>query len=240
MLKKEGWIVVRLWEKDIKQDLDKSLNPLKIYLMGLTDPLPWVIDRRAETILDLGCGQGKPMEMIKLRMKISRSVGVDLFEPYIAYGKANKIHDEYIQKDIRKVKFPPKSFDVVIASHVLEHMDEGQAWKVLTNMERWAKRQVIIATPIGAHYHPLEDGNIWQLHKSSFTPDEFEKKGYKIKKYGWKWLLGDYGIVHTIQNDIIRKILYSFNLAVAPIYYFFQSSCDYIFYAYKDMGYDKK
>lgn len=28
MLKKEGWIVVRLWEKDIKQDLDKSLKKI--------------------------------------------------------------------------------------------------------------------------------------------------------------------------------------------------------------------
>ncbi|MEK7616868.1 MAG: glycosyltransferase [Patescibacteria group bacterium] len=216
--------------------LDKKLDPLKIYLMGMTDPLPWVIDHSAKSILDLGCGQGKPMEMIKLRMKISHSVGVDLFEPYIAYGKANKIHDEYIQKDIRKVKFPPKSFDVVIASHVLEHMDEKDAWKVLENMERIAKIQVIIATPIGEHYHPAEDGNIWQLHKSAFTPDEFKKRGYKIKKYGWKWLLGDQGIVHKIDSDIIRKFFYALNIAATPIYYLFPPLCDYTFIAYKDVS----
>ena len=124
----------------IYEDLDKRLDPVKMFMMALTDPLPWIVDRSAKTILDLGCGQGKPMEMVKLRMKVSRSVGVDLFKPYIDYGKSNKIHDEYILKDIRKVNFPAKSFDVVMASHVLEHLSEKDAWKVLENMERMAKK----------------------------------------------------------------------------------------------------
>lgn len=217
------------------ENLDKRLDPLKLYLMALTDPLPWIVDRSAKTILDLGCGQGKPMEMIKLRMKVKFSVGVDLFKPYIDQARKKKIHNEYVIKDIRKVNFKNKSFDVVMASHVLEHMNEKDAWKVLENMERMAKKQVIIGTPIGAHYHPAEDGNIWQLHKSFFAPDEFEKRGYKIKKYGWKWLLGDKGIVHKTNNDVFRKILYVFNIAATPIYYLFQPLCDYVFVAYKKM-----
>lgn len=216
-------------------ELDKKLYPTKIYLMAITDPLPWVVDRSAKSILDLGCGQGKPMEMVKLRMSVTKSVGVDLFKPYIEYAKSHKFHDEYLMKDIRKVNFKDKSFDVVMASHVLEHMPEDDAWKVLKNMERMAKKQVIIATPIGEHYHPAEDGNIWQLHKSAFTPEEFEKRGYKIKKYGWKWLLGDKGIVHKVQNDFVRKLFYTLNILATPIYYIFQSTCDYVFVAYKDM-----
>lgn len=216
--------------------LDKKLEPLKLYLMAVTDPLPWVIDRSSKTILDLGCGQGKPMELVKLRMKVAKSVGVDLFKPYVLYGKSHKIHDRYMIKDIRKVNFPAKSFDVVMASHVLEHMSEKDAWKVLGNMERMASKQVVIATPIGEHYHPAEDGNIWQLHKSAFTPDKFEKKGYKIKRYGWKWLLGDQGIVHKTNSDIIRKLFYLLNILMTPIYYGFQPFCDYTFVAYKDMS----
>lgn len=226
----------RLFIDKIYYNLDKKLDPVKIYLMALTDPLPWVVDRSAKTILDLGCGQGKPMEMIKLRMKVRHSVGVDLFKPYIEYGKAHKIHDEYLTEDVRKVNFPARSFDIVLASHVLEHMDEKDAWKVLENMERMAKKQVIVGTPIGEHYHPAEDGNIWQLHKSAFTPEEFEKRGYKIKKYGWKWLLGDQGIVHKINSDILRKFFYALNIAATPIYFLFQELCDYTFVAYKDLN----
>lgn len=221
------------------QDFDKKLEGFKMLLLAWTDPITWVLDPRIETVLDLGCGQGKPMEFIKYRIKIKKSVGVDLFEPYIQEAEQKKIHDQYLIADIRKVKFPPKSFDLVVASHVLEHMSRKDAWKVLENMERMAKKQVIAVTPIGEHYHQLEDGNIWQLHKSAFNPKDFEDRGYKIKKYGWKWLLGDHGIVHTIKIDIVRKILYTLNILATPIYYYLQSGCDYIFVAYKDLKDDQ-
>lgn len=223
----------------IYQNTDKKLEGFKILLLGWTDPITWILDSDIKTVLDLGCGQGKPMEFINRRLKIKKSVGVDLFEPYIEEAKQKKIHDQYLITDIRKVNFPDKSFDLVMASHVLEHMSRKDAWKVLENMERMAKKQVIMVTPIGEHYHQIEDGNIWQLHVSAFTPNDFEERGYAIKKYGWKWLLGDHGIVHTIKNDLIRKLLYTFNILVTPIYYYFQGSCDYIFVAHKNFNHDK-
>lgn len=220
-------------------DFDKRLENFKMLLLAWTDPITWVLNPDIKTVLDLGCGQGKPMEFINKRLQVKKSVGVDLFEPYIKEAKQKKIHSEYLVKDVRKVKFAPKSFDLVMASHVLEHLKEKDAWKVLENMERMAKRQVIVVTPIGEHYHQLEDGNIWQLHLSHFTPIDFINRGYQIKKYGWKWLLGDYGIVHTIKNDLIRKLLYTFNILITPIYYYFQGSCDYIFVAYRNFNNDK-
>jgi GT2 family glycosyltransferase/ubiquinone/menaquinone biosynthesis C-methylase UbiE len=218
---------------------DRDLMPFKMFLLAWTDPIPFVIDKSAKTILDLACGEGKPMILIKLRMPIERAVGVDLFEPYIEQARKEKIHDEYILKDIRKVTFPARSFDIVLASHVLEHMPKKEAWKVLANMERMAKKQVVMATPIGEHYHPAVDGNELQIHLSHFEPADFEKKGYKVTKYGWKWLLGENGIVHRTQNDIFRKILFTFNILVTPIYYLFQGTCDYVFVAYKDVSKNK-
>lgn len=218
---------------DSYKKFDRNMYPFKLALMAWTDPLLFVIDKSGRTILDLACGQGKPMQMIKARMKVEKAVGVDLFEPYIKQAKKEQIHDQYVIQDIRKVNFKPKSFDIVLASHVLEHLKVEDAWKVLENMERMAKKQVIIATPIGEHYHPAEDGNILQLHVSAFTPEDFIDRGYKIKKYGWKWLLGDHGLVHSVKNDILRKFLYGFNILMTPVYYLFQSSCDYVFVAYK-------
>jgi GT2 family glycosyltransferase/SAM-dependent methyltransferase len=215
---------------------DKDLLDFKMWLLAWTDPLPWVIDKKTETILDLACGQGKPMEMIKIRMPIKKAVGVDLFEPYIKEAREKKIHDEYVLKDIRKIDYKDNSFDVVIASHVLEHMPEKDAWKLLAKMEKIAKKQVIIATPIGEMYHPPVDSNELQLHHCHFYPKDYEKRGYKTVKYGWRWLLGDEGIVHKVRNDFIRKILYTFNILATPIYYGIQPLCDYTFVAYKDVS----
>lgn len=214
--------------------VDEKLYPLKMILMAWTDPITWIINSKAKTILDLGCGQGEPMELIKYRMRVEKTIGVDLFEPYIKEARERQIHDKYILKDIRKLKFKSNAFDIVLASHVLEHLSKKDALNLLKSMEKWAKMQVIVATPIGEHYHPAEDGNILQLHVSAFLPEDFQKRGYKIKKYGWKWLLGDHGVVHTVKNDIIRKILYALNIIITPIYYSFQDSCDYVFVAWKD------
>ena len=227
-----------VFSKTYKKADDKLLS-FKYFLMAWTDPLLWAIDKKGSTILDLGCGQGKPMILIKMRMKVKKSVGVDLFTPYLKEAKERKIHEEYIVSDIRKIEFKPKSFDIVLASHVLEHMPKRDAIKVLKKMEKIAKRQVIIATPIGEMYHPAVDENIHQLHKSAFYPEEFKKRGYKIYRYGWRWLLGDVGIVHKIQNDIVRKILYTFNILATPLYYLFPNICDYTFVAYKDMRTNK-
>jgi GT2 family glycosyltransferase/SAM-dependent methyltransferase len=224
------------WVRNYYRSYDKKIGPFKMYLSAWSDPLPWVADKSAKTILDLACGQGNPMVFLKYRMNFEKSVGVDLFEPYIEEARKAKIHDKYIISDIRTVKFPPKSFDIVLASHVVEHMPKKEAWQVVENMEKIAKKQVIIATPIGEHYHPAVDGNELQIHKSHFMPEEFEKRGYKVLKYGWSWILGDAGLVHKVKSDILRKIIFTLNLFLTPVYFIFQGTSDYIFVAYKNMS----
>lgn len=221
---------------DFYKKFDERLYPAKMSLVAWTDPLPKIIDTSGKSILDLGCGQGKPMELIKSKMKVKKSIGVDLFEPYIEEARKRQIHDSYILADIRKISFPTKSFDIVIASHVLEHMKRYEAWKIVSRMEKIARKQVIMAAPIGEHYHPVADGNIYQIHKSAFLPEDFTKRGYKIEKYGWKWLLGYHGLVDRVGNDLLRKLLYVFNFLMTPIYRLYQPTCDYIFVAYKDLS----
>jgi len=68
-----------------------------------------------------------------------------------------------------------------------------------------------------------------------FYPNEFEKKGYKILKYGRKSLLGEGGLVHVYRNDILRKVLYTINILLTPLYYYVQDFSDYVFVAYKDV-----
>lgn len=205
---------------------------LLLFGMSLQEPVCWIIDREAKTVLDVGSGPGLPMELLKVGHKFDKTVGVDLFKPYISETKKKKIHDNYVLQDIRKLDFPDKSFDVVMALQVLEHLEKKEAWKLVAKMEKIAKRQVILATPIGYMHHPHTDNNPHQEHKSAFQPEDFEKKGYKVFKFGRKEILGEHGIVHT-KNSFLRKFYFIINFIMTPIFIFFQPFSNYHVYAYK-------
>lgn len=123
---------------------DNYINPIKIFFLSLEDPVCWIIDKSAKSILDVGCGQGFPMKMIKVRMKVDKSVGVDLFKPYIKIGKQLKIHDQYIISDVRRLRAKNKSYDIVLALQIIEHLRKREAWKVVRKMEKIAKKQIIV------------------------------------------------------------------------------------------------
>lgn len=222
--------------KELYFKFDDYINPLKIFLLSLEDPVCWIIEKSAQSILDVGCGQGFPMRMIKKRMEVKKSVGVDLFKPYIEIGKKLKIHNQYIISDVRKLKFTNRSFDVVLALQILEHLKKKDAWKVVEKIEKIAKKQIIIATPIGKMYHPMVDNNKLQLHISAFYPEEFEKRGYKIIRFGRKELLGENGVVHKLDNDLFRKAVYGFSYLINVCLYFFQPMANYYFVAHKRLN----
>lgn len=223
----------------IYNKIDKSLFPVKLWLDSLVDPVCKTIDRSAESILDVGCGQGYPMRLIRIVMDPKYVVGVDLFEKYIRQAKKAKLHNKYVISDIRKMKFPAKSFDVVIASHVIEHLPIKDTNKFIKDLERIAKKQVIIATPIGEMYHPPVDGNKLQLHLSHFFPKDFKKLGYRTLKYGRQSLLGETGLVHRVKFDLVKKFLFFVNILISPLYYWDQSFADYVFVAYKKINVKK-
>lgn len=219
--------------KDIYYKFDNFINPFKIFILSWEDPVCWIIDKTAVSILDVGCGQGFPMRMIKSRMRVIKSMGVDLFNPYIEEGKRLKVHDKYTKVDVRKIKFQNRSFDVVLALQIIEHLNKKDAWKLVEKIEKIARKQVIITTPIGKTYHPAVDNNKLQLHKSGFFPKEFEIRGYKIIKFSRKEILGEKGLVHRIDNDIFRKIIYSLSCLLNILLYLFQPLANYYFVAYK-------
>ncbi len=208
-------------------------NALKVRFIAWGDPVCKIIDRSAVSILDVGCGEGDPMRLIRAIMKPKYCVGVDLFEKSIKKAKKDKLHDRYLICDVRKMRFPRKSFDVVLASHVIEHLPKKDTRNFIKSLEKIAKKQVIIATPIGEMYHPPVDGNKLQLHLSAFYPDDLKSLGYETINYGRKSVLGENGLVHRTKSDFLKKIIYFVNILVSPMYYINDRFADYIFVAYK-------
>jgi len=169
--------------------LDRAVFPHEFY--------PRLLDRLvgdAETLLDVGCGSASPVYLATRRMK--HSVGLDGFAPSIERSRAAGIHAKYVQGDVLHVAdlFRNRSFDVVVCSDVIEHVSKDDGFWLMGQMERVARKRVIIATPNG--FVPQDgsyDGNKLQEHVSGWFPWDFEGRGYTVRGFGgWKPLKGPY------------------------------------------------
>lgn len=152
------------------------------------------------TVLDLGCGSDSPLKYCKVRY----SVGVDAFETYINDSKKRRIHSKYILGDIAKLQFRPKCFDAVIMIGVLEHLNKSTGKLLLSIAEKWAIKKIIVSCPNGFLPQKTIDGNLYQQHKSGWTVDEMELRGYKVYGMtGIKFLRRENSSKETKQKDDI-------------------------------------
>lgn len=147
------------------------------------------------SVLDVGCGNNSPIAKVK---KNFYSLGIDVFKPSIQKSKKAKIHDEYRMGNILKIDrfFKPKSFDAVIALDVVEHFEKKEGLKLIRDMEKVARKKIIVFTPYGfTVQHPC-DGNPFQAHKSGWSIEEFKKLGYKVHGMrGFRWIRGEYATI---------------------------------------------
>jgi ubiquinone/menaquinone biosynthesis C-methylase UbiE len=134
-----------------------------------------------KNVLDLGCGERSPLFLIKNDpdFKDLYSVGVDIFSPYILKNLAeNKIHSEYINKNIFEIDFPENSFDCAMLFDVIEHFDRDDFLKFLPRLEQIVKK-ILIITPNGFVEQEVYDDNPYQIPGSGWTVEDFEKLGFK-------------------------------------------------------------
>ncbi|MFH1005017.1 MAG: class I SAM-dependent methyltransferase [Bacteroidota bacterium] len=146
-----------------------------------------------ESLLDVGCGSDSPIKYFS--KKIKHCVGVDAFQSSIDKSKTKEIHNEYHLMNVLDIdkKFPEKSFDYVIASDLIEHLEKENGFKLIEIMEKLARKKVIIFTPNGFLKQHEYDRNKYQIHLSGWKIDEMKKLGYKITGInGWKFLRGEF------------------------------------------------
>lgn len=147
------------------------------------------------SVLDVGCGADSPLRRIK---KTFKSEGVDLFKESIKKSKAQKIHDSYKICNIIKLGkvYKDKSFDAVIALDVIEHLKKEDSIKLIKDMEKIARKKVVLLTPNGFYHQDAYDNNPYQVHISKWGIKDLKNLGYRIHGLrGFKYLRGEYATI---------------------------------------------
>jgi ubiquinone/menaquinone biosynthesis C-methylase UbiE len=119
-------------------------------------------------ILEAGCGRNWPLNLNGVQYILT---GVDL-DPAALEIRKNKLNDmhETIEGDLRFLKLPENSYDVIYSSYVLEHVEGAE--QVLKNFLVWLK-------PMGLIIIRIPDASSVQGFITRITPHWFHVLYYR-------------------------------------------------------------
>lgn len=169
--------------------------------------------RKKISILDIGCGDGSAIERLNLPRNFEIT-GIDIYEPYLKIAKGKKIYKRLIKMDARKIEVN-KKYDIVLASHVLEHLDRADGERFIKKLEKIANKRVVIAAPVGYSPQGEYDSNPHQLHKSHWSVDDLRKLGYSVSSQGLRILWGNENIVK--KYGVFSYFLFLISLVSTPL-----------------------
>ena len=100
---------------------------------------------KPESVLDAGCGEGFTLAKLKKASIGQKLEGIEYMDEAIEIGK--KINPEIVIKkgDIYKLPYKDNSFDLVLCTEVLEHLDDPG--KAINELKRVAKKYVVLTVP---------------------------------------------------------------------------------------------
>lgn len=112
-----------------------------------------LIPKFSRRVLDVGCGSGQTLEMLKDKKYCAETVGIELFNA--AADEARSRVDAVYCLDVEKSKLPENigKFDLILLLDVLEHLtDPWSVLKKIKNEYLADKGKIIISLPNVQHF----------------------------------------------------------------------------------------
>lgn len=188
------------WVDNLSNNLDEKLR--------LDETLKMIPDNM-QTILDVGCGNGF-LTNVLAKSNYERLVGFDCSNEALKH-----LNTETILGNISSLPFEDKSFDLVTCLETIEHLTEDDYLKGITEIQRVAKKYIIISVP----NEEVLENSLVSCPKCCccFNPD-FHMRSYDIKKI--KSLFRDFTVVKSKEIGPERKMhSYPSFLAMFRFYY---------------------
>ncbi len=181
-----------------------------------------------ESVLDIGCG---PLSPLRYCQNIKYSVGVEPYSLYLFRSRKNKIHSQYVRREIEQLTYPAKSFDAVIMVEVIEHLPKKIGREILRRAEKWARKKIVVTTPNGFFSMGEVDRNPWQVHKSGWTAADFTKMGFVCHGLaGAKFFYHDSNQVSEMVDENAGNIFTNIRFSPKVLFYILNSFVQIVTY----------
>lgn len=134
-----------------------------------------------DSLLDLGGGSGTAFGNFTPACVGSRVV-VDQHEKSLEIGLRTGVYTQAFKQDLLEFieAQPSKSFDVVMATSVIEHFSKEAGAHLANEMKRVAKHIALLYTPNGFVPQPPTRENPHQEHLSGWNSHDLETLGYEF------------------------------------------------------------
>ncbi|MGA2911572.1 MAG: class I SAM-dependent methyltransferase [Candidatus Levyibacteriota bacterium] len=162
--------------------------------------------KKVDSILDVGCGEGFTLNRLKEHGIGKKLEGLEYSKDAILLGKKTYPDIKITQGSIYALPYKANSFDLVLCTEVLEHLEESE--KALKELVRVSKKYLVISVPNEPFFMlaQLVRGKNWSRfgndiehinHWTMFSFPQFVKKnvGPKVKilarrfPFAWTMLL---------------------------------------------------
>jgi len=198
-----------------QQQMKRSIFTFNAFVhLRYQQVLKLIPKNRKIKLLDVGCGEGALLSLIKQKTKAS-VVGID---PEVeSFKSINSL--KIIKGSAYKLPFKPSSFDYIISTEVIEHLSQTKKYLLEINRVLKPKGRLIITTLVKLSETP-ED----KMHVKEYTPLElknllnqyFDKVTIKTSHPAWLKKLYTFTFVKISKYhlDIFRWLI---NLIVLTI-----------------------
>ena len=179
-------------------------NPIQKLLLWnfFRNLLDLIASKKVDSILDVGCGEGFTLNRLKEHGIGKRLEGVEYLKDAIELGKKTYPYIKIKQGDIYKLPYEDNSFDLVLCTEVLEHLDNPP--KALKELIRVSNKYLVVSVPNEPFFMfaQLARGKNWSRfgndiehvnHWTMFGFPKFIKKNSKVqilaKRFPFAWTM---------------------------------------------------
>lgn len=112
---------------------------------NIIQAVPVSVSLTDKKIIDIGCGEGYLLYKMQEKFLKAELYGLDLSQGRITTTKGHVPKSYLLRGDVLALPFPDNTFDVVVCSELLEHMNEYK--KVVAELIRISKKHILITVP---------------------------------------------------------------------------------------------